>query len=131
MFAYSKSFYADHLASIRKSPPRSHSGSISGSLEESQVDLHIGLPIENSAVDLTEAENRLSMSQQFEEIPQNLEWPKANQQNVTQIPDVFDTSGLYYWCPTRSIEDADIVSNLEVYYASLYLQFFFVAAELF
>ena len=114
-----KSVHLDYLAPTRQSAPRTHFSS-----NGSQTDLSKDLPTNGTAINLTETEVRIDMSPQYEEMPQNLVWPKVYQRNVTQIPDTFDHSGFYYWCPTRSIEDSDIVSNLEACNGSIYNFFF-------
>lgn len=35
---------------------------------------------------------------------------RLSKQTSSHIMEMFDRSGLYYWCPPRSIDDADIVS---------------------
>lgn len=35
---------------------------------------------------------------------------RLSKQTSSHIMEMFDHSGLYYWCPPRSIDDADIVS---------------------
>jgi hypothetical protein len=35
---------------------------------------------------------------------------RLSKQISSHIMEMFDRSGLYYWCPPRSIDDADIVS---------------------